>query len=935
MEEGVNIMSKIKILAGGSTKSAQANARGKLFEKMISEVLRHYGYNIDRIPSTNYAGMEIDIEGTAIATGISLYAECKCYETELDSSKLQAFFGKYMTRWFNDKRCQGLFVAIPGVNSHAKGFYKDNMENNREFTIKILDENDVLQAVLGSELVISPQLLNSRVEENEWGIAGEWILLYTDKGIYWIQYVIQKGEGIPTSLVVFDNKANIINDKSLIEYISDLYPEIADYNILTMDKKVDKIYSIQDFEEIVEVRGSSECFEYQFPASPEYFVGRNMILEELDNFAGKIVRKETSSRSLLFEANSGWGKSSAVLASVARLNEKGHFAIAIDSRSASSSQFILRVAEYVVSKFNIKEGLLSEHHELKTLTGFDGAVKAIASIGKSLEERNKVLFVFLDQFENVFFLQDALKRIRDLSSKLADISPNVVFGFSWKTDLIVGASEFPYHLRDEIISSSFRFSLKPFAIEETDALLNKLSQEIKAPLRKDLKFFLSEFSQGYPWLLKKLCAHVKYQRSVGVPQSEMADSLLNVEELFQEDLRGLSSIEEDALRRIAKLAPISIMDLGEEFSSEVVQSLVNSRLIVRVGNKYDIYWDIFRDYLNTNNVPAQENYILRQKFFTIHTVCRILAEANSILPVNEVIKRASLTEGSFKNISRDMRLLGLTKFIDDDILLSFNFSKNPGQFDESFRNHLRERLRRNRIVIRILESLELYKQLNLQEIADLLEKACPYISATSKTWESYAKTFTEWMDEADLLLLDKRKGVASRYQPQTEVREKVIINRGYRGGVGVPQIQYKPSESAVIRVAEALERNNRIDWSGFKKSTVAKALITLEDIGFIIRKPNSIEILPKGLSFVNQPDNRAQLIAESILKIPVFNTFFDILEAHKEEGLKHTELACILRERMQTNWSDSTAAVNVKILLDWARHAKLAPGVFAYNRRSK
>jgi hypothetical protein len=58
-------------------------------------------------------------------------------------------------------------------------------------------------------------------------------------------------------------------------------------------------------EEIVEVRGSSSCFEYQFPASPEHFVGRQPILEEIDSFTQAVISRETSSRGILFEANSG------------------------------------------------------------------------------------------------------------------------------------------------------------------------------------------------------------------------------------------------------------------------------------------------------------------------------------------------------------------------------------------------------------------------------------------------------------------------------------------------------------------------------------------------------------------------------------------------------------------------------------------------------
>ena len=101
-------MGKIKVVASGTSPQAQAQARGKLFETLMADVLRHYGYSIDRIPNVNYAGMEIDIEGKAIATDIPLYAECKCYESEIDSPKFQSFYGKYMAMWMKNKQSQGI-----------------------------------------------------------------------------------------------------------------------------------------------------------------------------------------------------------------------------------------------------------------------------------------------------------------------------------------------------------------------------------------------------------------------------------------------------------------------------------------------------------------------------------------------------------------------------------------------------------------------------------------------------------------------------------------------------------------------------------------------------------------------------------------------------------------------------------------------------------
>jgi len=516
-------MGRLKILAGGKSRQAQAQARGKLFESLMAKVLRHYGYSIDDIPNTNYAGMEIDIEGKHIATAVPLYAECKCYENDVDTPKLHIFFSKYITQWFNDERCHGLFVALPGINSHAKGFYREKILNNSKLSFRVFEEKEVLDAIIDTPGVVSPEVIFNSIP-TEVGKSGDWLLLYTDKGLFWLQYVIPPGEGIANSVAMFDTAGNLLSDGATIEYLKRLWPELGDFTLITFENVDPTPISnvLQDIDEVVEVQGSSAPFEYQFPASPEHFVGRSDVLEKIDSFIENIIDKKTSSRSILFEANSGWGKSSVVLATVDRIQQKGHFAIAIDSRSASSSQFVLRVVDHVLHKFGDFNGLLPEDYVPKTITGFEGAVDSLVKIGQLLEQNHKVMFIFLDQFENLFFLHDVLKRIRELFLKIQDAQTNVVLGFSWKTDLVGLTSEFPYQTRDTIANSSKSIILNTFSKEETDALLDKLSKEIRARLRKDLRFLLSEFSQGYPWLLKKLCAHVKSQRDKGILQDDIA-----------------------------------------------------------------------------------------------------------------------------------------------------------------------------------------------------------------------------------------------------------------------------------------------------------------------------------------------------------------------------------------------------------------------------
>lgn len=829
-----------------------------------------------------------------------MYAECKCYETDVISSKFQEFLGKYMTRWFKDKRSQGLFIAIPGINSHAKGFYRENCEQNSEITLQLIEEEQVLTAMYETQLVARPEVFKAAISQSL-GTPGDSLVLYTDEGCFGVQYVIPPGVGVPDSIVLFDAIGKPVNHGDTIDYLTQMWPELGEFRLLSVQSTPIIPVSTIDYstEQIVEVRGSSSCFEYQFPASPEHFVGREIVLKELNSFVTEIVNKTTSSRGLVFEANSGWGKSSVVLASVARLRDDGHVAVAIDSRTASTSQFILQAVDYALRNSHETKGPSEQDKAPNVITGFDGVVDALVNAGKNLEKRGKVLFIFLDQFENLFFLTDALTRIRDLFVKVVDAQTNVVFGFSWKTDLVGLTNEFPYQIRDTITGASKRVGLDTFSDVETNLLLDRLREDLRAPLRRDLRFLLSEFSQGYPWLLKKLCAHVKAQREAGVHQQNIAESLLNVEELFQADLRGLSADEDDTLRRIARVAPVSVAELGEDFKPEVVQSLVGARLLVRIGPKYDVYWDIFRDYLNVGSLPIQENYILHIPATIMYGHAKILADEKGELIASKFKERTRLADKSFYNLIREMRLLGLVKIENDNVTLQIDLPTEDKGFEEVFREHVRERLRRNRLVSHILEMLEAEGTLTTDKVSTLLADRCPYISATQSTWSLYSRLFAEWMDTADLATYNKGGATVDFYSPGTQLRDRNLLRGRSRGGIVVPTIQYGPIEDVAVRLVEAINGNRRIDWTGITGSTRTKALEALEGLGLIVRRAGRITVSRALRGFVENPNQRAQIFAERALKLNSFATLIGILNRHQSVGLPLKQLGFELRRELK------------------------------------
>lgn len=343
-------MGKLRIVSTlPGSRQAQANARGKLFEQLCAQVLRALGYRIDRLTNVNYAGMEIDIEGSHIVTQTPLYAECKCYDSEVGSPQIQSFFGKYMTRWLKDRRSQGVLLAIPGLNSHARGFYNENAANS-EITFRVVNEDEVLDFVKSQNTLISIDEA-IRVATRNGGTAGEWNLIFSESGLIWLLFVIPPGSGIATQIALIAPNGTQVVDEATIEQILDALPELRDFEVLRDSFQVVLSENRIEPEEIVEVRGSTSCFEYQFPASPAHFVGRVDAIQQATNFIDEVKNGTTSSRGIVFLANSGWGKSSAVLATVARLSESNHPAIAIDSRTCSSSQFVMQVVRHCLKRF--------------------------------------------------------------------------------------------------------------------------------------------------------------------------------------------------------------------------------------------------------------------------------------------------------------------------------------------------------------------------------------------------------------------------------------------------------------------------------------------------------------------------------------------------------------------------------------------------------
>ena len=922
-------MGKIKILATGTTNQDKANSRGKLFEQLMTKVLQQLGVKIDKVSNRNFSGMEIDICGNNIVDK-PIYAECKYYENEIDSNKIQAFLGKYTALWFRNNKAEGLFFAIPSLNSHAHAFYEDNIKNNSQISLKYFSESDILNLIISNKIFADPNTLSMQIPNN-YGYSKDWDLIYTEKGIFWLFYIILKGETKPKFVTIYDNKANPIS-KDEYNFFCQLDSTLEIYDYLDLTEKEPSV-KLSNYvkTDIVEIKAASASFEYQFPSAPEYFIGRQQQVNNIIELKNNILENKTSIRGILFQANSGFGKSSLVIYLNKYFNDSGDLSFAIDCRTASNVNFIKDVIEYILEKLSLKNTLFMNYTDI--MNKYE-PVEAILEIAKLYKKENKILFIFLDQFENVLYQPDVLKQIRDFYFRILDSQTNIVIGFSWKTDLYGKTTDFPYKLRDDISEKCLLCSLAAFNQEESNKIINLLEKEVNKKINKELAFYLTNFSQGYPWLLKKLCNHIKTQLTSNISQNIIANTLLNAEELFKEDLSGLTPEELQALHFIAKISPVSIADISDKIDYKIIQSLINRRLLVLIGTKYDTYWDIFRDYLNTGKIPIQETYYLQKEPITINNVIENIIN-NKIKSVKALKNELNISDKSLGNILKDMKNLDIVEENNNSELVLnkyFNNKKFKIYKDDILREYLQTKLLKNRLYSELYNDVQLNSNLNIKVFSKKLALLTPYISANEDTWETYAKRMAKWLSYAKLTIYNVQDKVISSFDPNEWIPETYIIRN--EKSFNLPVIQIGAAIRVMEHIFNLVNKKRTIDSNGFTKTTFKKSIYTLESIGLIsLKNENKKKLLGitlNGVIFVTQTNSRKETISKFILDNNAFIVLIDILNKNLNKRLKQSELAKELKSKLGTNWTIETSKTNIKIMMDWLRFAELLPKVYKH-----
>lgn len=787
----------------------------------------------------------------------------------------------------------GFFVAIPRLTS-------EGMEQ-----VETISTRDPSFTYMGSDRLWI-ELVEMGLATNP--VTGDVItdvgIAITSHGTYCIGKMLDSASRLARCVLTWTADDSEVPSPVLELIASSPYAAGLDVRTLTTGSRASAQRTTEE-ELVVEVAGSTSDFEYQLPASPKYFVGRK---DDVREFEALFPTQRGST--VVLNAQSGWGKSSLALKLKQAIESANGVAAVFDTRTASTPNYIPTAIRDCAIRAS-RAGLISlpPDCEWGSLAG------AVRSLSLCTWQETAPLLIFFDQFENAFRDGELTRGFRNLSLAVREVRQPVIIGFAWKTDLVGWTEAHPYQLRDEIRSNAHVFSITPLGAGEVDVLLRRLEREIDQKMSSELRRRIREYSQGLPWLFKKLAGHVIQEVKNGLSQEQLIAEALNVHRLFENDLAELHAEETGALRFIARYAPVTVVDVLERTPAPVIQSLLDRRLVVQVGEKLDTYWDIFRDFLNSGRVPIEDSYIVRMAPQSVASLMREVVNADADADVGWLARKLKTSTNVIFNLSRDLRLFGVLAYAPNRVRLIRDVweAEDP---DLEIRQRIASALRRHRGFSLLTEMCERHGgSISLAAFSTDFARLFPAVDVAERTWRSYARAFAQWTEYAGLVRFQGNQ-ISILPGPSDVAPTMSLLSAGpvlVRARGAFPQSAPGDAVGLIQRVAVAGSLEPPSDRKGRKtlRELVVLGVLTSDEAGNVILGVTDI-LDAKG------EVNRERLL-DCISDIPGGREGVALLR--RDPRVPNQELGRVIAEATGSSWEALTQASAGSWLRSWLRVA--------------
>ena len=827
---------RIEVATPPGTPSTE---KGNLLESLAEDLLKIQHYEVTN--QLRLVGTELDLLCKHRVNQRIVYVECKAHRGPISANVLTNLLGTLDFKKYQE----GWLISTGPLGKDAKGFQheweeKTDVESQK---LSIYTPKRVIEALISAGKVKQlPHDLAVKTIGDEDRI-GDPTLLITQYGIFWTIACLEGG--VPAGVLVYSTKTgNLITEQALLRNLSqtDTSQNELDFEYILNFPKLDEGSSL---DRVVEVVHGETWTDYR-PARPQDFVGRKEVQEQIIHFLENVRGKKSATRVFAIKGDSGWGKSSLIAKLRDRVQNKHYrrkfFIYAVDVRAATGANYILWSVLACLRKAAELGFGTGDPDDLRITNPADPFESpSIQEFFTQLEQRKQVICLVFDQFEELYSKPEVFRVFEATQSLLLSAvaaQSNLVLGFAWKTDSTVQQDHPAYYMWHRLADHRMEVELGRFTSSEASKAISIFQQELGEKLRPDLRRQLTENSQGYPWLLKKLCIHVYDTVRSGISQSELVDKDLDIESLFDKDLQQLSPSENICLKMIAESAPADWYKILEASDQEVLGVLQHKRLIIRSGDRLNLYWDIFREYVLTQTVPSIPFSYLPSSS-SIGALLKVvgqlsLEESQNYAGLSEL---CGLVEKTIVNVIRDLKMFDIATVDQSEVRLASSMEATD---QEKVLQRLRHVLRNHALTMR-LSKRDPEEIITTLDIINLLKQINPTAQHQEKTWRVYAERMEHWLSVTGYLVERENNW---KFEDLGRVNlENINKTRKTRKSGGITFFIGDTSPAKTLEGLDYLRNNQPLSTKEIQEKGFRNAVAALRGLGVVKNKLGRYSII--------------------------------------------------------------------------------------------